>query len=133
MRCPYCGFLKWQVKAGRNASGSQRYKCQKCSRIYTPERANTRYPRDMRDRAIWLFYYGWSFRRISRTLRIHHQTVINWVKSFASPFFWSESFWDWDDVRSYVKEMSDWLPPNPFLSEDGNIWLPGVRIPLKPR
>ncbi|NPV67533.1 MAG: IS1 family transposase [Anaerolineae bacterium] len=34
--CPYCRQTDRQVKAGRNASGSQRYKCQHCQRKYTP-------------------------------------------------------------------------------------------------
>jgi transcriptional regulator with XRE-family HTH domain len=35
-RCPYCGAVDKQIKAGRNRSGSNRYQCRHCLRHYTP-------------------------------------------------------------------------------------------------
>jgi len=36
-QCPYRQAAEKQVKAGKNKSGSQRWKCQMCGRRYTPE------------------------------------------------------------------------------------------------
>jgi transposase-like protein len=35
--CPHCGETSFQRKNGFNPSGSQRYSCNPCRRIYPPE------------------------------------------------------------------------------------------------
>jgi rubredoxin len=35
--CPECGADDRQIKIGHHASGSQRYKCRKCGKQYTPK------------------------------------------------------------------------------------------------
>lgn len=35
-KCPRCGATDRQIKIGKNASGSQRLKCQHCKTKYTP-------------------------------------------------------------------------------------------------
>lgn len=35
--CPACGQTERQIRIGHLASGSQRYKCQKCGKQYTPK------------------------------------------------------------------------------------------------
>ena len=37
MKCPKCGANWKQYKAGFNPSGSQRYRCGECNRVYTPK------------------------------------------------------------------------------------------------
>lgn len=34
--CPSCGRADRQIKIGRTAAGSQRFKCQRCGKKYTP-------------------------------------------------------------------------------------------------
>jgi transposase len=82
--CPYCQDSSRQVKAGRNASGSQRYKCQVCQRKYTPEPNAMGYAEDVRRQALQLYVDGMNFRRIGRTLGITHRTVINWVNAYGA-------------------------------------------------
>lgn len=81
--CPSCGASERQVKNGRNPSGSQRYKCQACGRIYTPEPTPAGYEQSVRDQAIRLYVEGINLRRIGRILGVNHQSVANWVNAYA--------------------------------------------------
>lgn len=83
-RCPYCHEGNRQVRAGLNASGSQRYKCQVCQRKYTPEPSLHGYREEVRRQAIQLYVDGMNFRRIARTLGVAHRSVINWVNAHAA-------------------------------------------------
>lgn len=79
IRCPHCGTQHSLIKAGRNPSGSQSYRCGKCGRKFTPNPRSIGYPQTMRDQAIARFLEGASFRAIARELEVNHQTVANWV------------------------------------------------------
>ena len=83
-RCPHCQRDEQQVKAGRNPSGSQRYRCQVCDRKYTPEPNEAGYPQAVRDQAVRLYVDGLNFRRIGRTLGVNHQSVIHWGKAHVA-------------------------------------------------
>jgi len=81
--CPKCHSEERQVKAGRNYSGSQKYRCQGCGKKYTPDPAPLRYPQEMREQAVRLYLAGMSFRAIGRRLGVNHQSVINWINDYA--------------------------------------------------
>jgi transposase-like protein len=83
IRCPNCHADFNQVKAGRNHSGSQKYRCKNCGKKYTPQPAPFRYPAEMREQAVRLYLAGMSFRAIGRRLGVNHQTVINWINDYA--------------------------------------------------
>ena len=83
-QCPYCQRIDQQVKAGHNASGSQRYRCQVCRRKYTPEPNPRGYDESVRRQAIQLYVDGIVFRRIGRILGVAHRSVINWVNAYAA-------------------------------------------------
>lgn len=78
--CPYCHSKKNQVKAGRNTSGSQRYLCNNCQRIYTPRPNTNGYTPRVRQQAIHLYKQGMSFRAVARKMNVGTQSVINWVR-----------------------------------------------------
>ena len=82
-QCPYCQRSDQQVKAGHNASGSQRYRCQVCERKYTPEPTPHGYSEAIRRQAIEMYVDGGNFRRIARSLGVAHRSVINWVNAHA--------------------------------------------------
>ena len=82
-RCAYCQANERQVKNGRNPSGSQRYKCRVCGRIYTLEPAPAGYDQATRDQAVRLYVEGMNQRRIARILHVNHQSVANWVNAHA--------------------------------------------------
>jgi transposase-like protein len=82
-QCPYCQASEQQVKNGRNPSGSQRYKCQVCGRIYTLQPTRAGYEQTTRDQAVRLYLEGMNLRRIGRILSVNHQSVANWVNAYA--------------------------------------------------
>ena len=83
-KCPYCQASEQQVKNGRNPSGTQRYKCRVCGRIYTREPLPKGYDQAMRDQAVRLYLEGLNLRRIGRILGVNHQSVANWVNAYAN-------------------------------------------------
>ena len=84
MSCPYCKQTAHQIKAGRNPSGSQRYKCKACQRHYTLQPNTQGYPVEVRRQAVRLYVDGMNLRRIARQLGVNHQSVANWVKAYAA-------------------------------------------------
>ena len=81
-RCAYCQSAEQQIKSGFNASGSQRFRCRSCDRIYTPEPSPNGYPDEVRRQAVKLYLEGMNLRRIGRILAVNHQSVTNWVNSY---------------------------------------------------
>ena len=82
--CPACGSSENQVKNGKNPSGTQRYLCKKCRRVYTPEAKYHGYDARIRQQAIEMYVDGTNLRRIARFLRVNHQTVANWVNAYVA-------------------------------------------------
>jgi transposase-like protein len=83
MECPQCCATKKQYKAGFNPSGSQRYRCGECNRVYTPEPKPRGYPTEMHMLVMRLYLEGNSQRAIGRILKIGQQTVANWVEAYV--------------------------------------------------
>lgn len=82
MRCEKCNSKENQVKNGKNPSGSQRWYCKACERVYTPK-ASAMYGEEKHRQAVRMYLEGMSFRAIGRLLEVHHQTVINWIEAHA--------------------------------------------------
>ena len=78
MRCEHCASDQ-TVKAGKNGSGSQRYKCKSCGRHFTPLPNEIGYPLAIRQQAVEMYVDGQNYRRTGRNLRVNHQSVANWV------------------------------------------------------
>jgi transposase len=81
-QCPHCASSEAQTKAGHTHTGSQRYKCRACARIYTPDPKLLGYPDEIKREAVRLYLEGVNFRRIGRILDVNHQSVINWINSY---------------------------------------------------
>jgi transposase-like protein len=79
--CPFCNSSKKQTKSGRNPTGSQRYKCKECERVYTPEPKPLGYPEEVKREAVRLYLESGSVRRVSQLLSVSERSVINWVNS----------------------------------------------------
>lgn len=84
MKCPKCKSTKRQVKNGMNQSGSQKYRCQECSRVYTPEPRMNGYAMETRLLAIRMYVEGNSYGAIGRILKVNPQSVANWVKEYSA-------------------------------------------------
>lgn len=79
-KCPKCGKIKNQVKAGYNASGSQRCQCKECGIYYTKAPKGYAYPEETRELAIKMYYGGISGCGVGKILGINKSNVVNWIK-----------------------------------------------------
>ena len=84
MKCPNCNASKRQVKNGLNPSGSQKYRCNECKSVYTPEARRNGYPPETRLLAIRMYVEGNSYHAIGRILKVNPQSVVNWVKAYTA-------------------------------------------------
>ena len=82
IQCPHCTSSERQTKAGHTRTGSQRYECKACQRIYTPAPKPLGYPEETKREAVRLYLEGTNFRRIGRILNVNHQSVVNWVNAY---------------------------------------------------
>lgn len=81
--CPRCHASEFQIKDGRTPAGSQRYKCKPCGRRYTPSPKDPGYDEEVRLQALTLYLEGVSLRQVARILSVNHQSVANWVNTYA--------------------------------------------------
>ena len=84
MLCPQCHGESRQIKDGRTAAGSQRFRCKLCGCRYTPYAKELGYDQEVRHQALMLHLEGLNLREIGRLLHVHHQTVANWMKGYAN-------------------------------------------------
>lgn len=84
MNCPRCHSDSRQIKDGRTAAGSQRFRCKQCGCRYTPFAKEPGYDEEVRQQALMLHLEGLTLREIGRLLNVHHQTVANWIKDYAN-------------------------------------------------
>ncbi|MCS7061803.1 MAG: hypothetical protein RMN25_11655 [Anaerolineae bacterium] len=82
MKCKHCDSEQ-TVKAGKNGSGSQRYRCKGCGRHFTPNPNAIVYPPAIRQEAVAMDVDGHGYRRTGRNVRVNHQSVATWVKAAA--------------------------------------------------
>ena len=83
MKCPRCASIVKQYRSGFNPSGSQRYRCGVCNRVYTPTPKLNGYPPEIRMLALRMYVEGNSQRAIARILKISPQSVANWVGAYV--------------------------------------------------
>lgn len=79
-RCPKCGKIENQIKAGFNRSGTQRCKCKNCGIKYTLEAKKHEYPEETKQLALKMFYSGVSGRGVGKALGMNKANVYNWIK-----------------------------------------------------
>ena len=79
-KCPKCGRIENQIKAGYNGSGSQRCKCKECGIYYTVDPKQHAYPEETRKLAIKMYYGGVSGRGVGKILGMNKSNVMNWIK-----------------------------------------------------
>jgi len=84
MKCPTCQANWKQYKAGFNPSGSQRYRCGECNRVYTPKPTPHGYAEETRLLAIRMYVEGSSYNSIGRVLKVNSQSVANWVTQYTT-------------------------------------------------
>jgi len=67
-----------------NGSGSQKYRCNECRAVYTPEPKGNGYPAETRLLAIRMYVEGNSYGSIARILKVNPQSVANWVSRYTA-------------------------------------------------
>lgn len=82
--CPLCHQNQYVIKAGKNRTGTQRYRCQQCQGYFTPQPKPLGYEAQLREQAVRLYLEGMSYRGIAKVLRVHNQSIINWVNAAAN-------------------------------------------------
>jgi len=107
MRCANCKLSKRQVKNGLNKSGSQKYLCHECGRVYTPEPKPNGYPDEIRLLAIRMYVEGNSYNAIARILKVNPQSVVNWVRHYivklpAAPVPSQPRIAELDELYTYI-------------------------------
>jgi transposase-like protein len=106
--CPHCASSEQQTKSGHTRTGSQRYKCKECQRLYTPEPKPLGYPGQTKREAVRLYLEGTNFRRIGRVLGVNHQSVVNWINSYhaslpaAQPSVTAPETLEMDELFTFV-------------------------------
>lgn len=83
IRCPYCQQSGITIRYGLNRTGTQRYRCESCERVFTPAPKPHGHALALRQEAVKLYLAGMSLRNIAKHLRVHHQRVANWVQAAA--------------------------------------------------
>jgi insertion element IS1 protein InsB len=78
--CNRCGKSEWVNRAGRNRSGTQRYRCHNCQQYFTPDPKPQGCDPQTRHLAVKLSLEGMSNRAIGRVLSVHNQSVANWLE-----------------------------------------------------
>jgi transposase-like protein len=83
IQCPYCRQPSIVIRYGLNRTGTQRYRCETCQRVFTPDPRPHGYAVSTRQEALRLYLTGMSLRKIAKHLHVHHQSVANWVQAAA--------------------------------------------------
>lgn len=79
MQCPRCAFTELS-KNGQH-HGKQNYICRCCRRQFVEFYDPKGYPDDLKRECLKMYVNGSGFRAIERVKKVHHTTVINWVKT----------------------------------------------------
>ena len=58
MKCKRCNDEKNQIKAGKTKSGSQKYKCKVCGKVYTPNLKKRSYSEEVKKTGDKIAYGG---------------------------------------------------------------------------
>ena len=82
-RCPHCGDMAEQTKQGFTRAGSQRYKCHKCGKKYTPKPKTKAYSEEVRQNAIRTYFSGVSARKVGQIFGFSKANVLIWIKKNA--------------------------------------------------
>ena len=119
MKCKRCNDEKNQIKAGKTKSGSQKYKCKMCGKVYTPNPKKRSYSEEVKKQAIKLYLEGNSGRAVGRILGIWKNMCLYWIRKYAKTIKEKEvanervEVIEMDELYSFVERKKQNLPNNP--------------------
>jgi len=67
-----------------NPSGGQKYRCQECKTVYTPDPKPNGYSKETKLLAVRMYTEGTSYGAIARILKVNPQSVANWAASHTA-------------------------------------------------
>ena len=78
MQCPECGST--HIRKNGYRRGKQNHICVACSRQFLKHYTPNGYSDEMKRLCLKMYVNGMGFRGIERVTRVHHTTVITWVR-----------------------------------------------------
>jgi transposase-like protein len=79
MKCPECQSK--HINKNGKKKGKQNYICVDCKRQFIEcHESQKGYPDSVKRECLTMYVNGMGFRAIERVKRVHHTTIINWVK-----------------------------------------------------
>lgn len=82
MQCPRCAST--HIRKNGWQRGKQNYICVQCGRQFIDCYEPKRYSEDFKRECLEMYVNGSGFRAIERVKKVHHTTVINWVKEVGN-------------------------------------------------
>ena len=82
MKCPRCEST--HIRKNGRQRGKQNYICVNCKRQFIESYDQKGYTEDVKIECLEMYVNGSGFRAIERVKKVHHTTVINWVRQVAS-------------------------------------------------
>jgi insertion element IS1 protein InsB len=81
MQCPKCAST--HVRKNGKKAGKQNYICADCGRQFIDAYEPKGYSDELRQECLTMYVNGSGFRAIERVKKVHHTTIINWVKEIG--------------------------------------------------
>ena len=82
MKCPRC--VSTHIRKNGWQRGKQNYICAQCKRQFIESYDQKGYRDNIKSECLEMYVNGLGFRAIERVKKVHHTTVINWVKQAGS-------------------------------------------------
>jgi transposase-like protein len=81
MQCPSCEST--HIRKNGKKYGKQNHICVNCSRQFIDFYEPQGYSEEIKRECLEMYVNGSGFRAIERVKKIHHTTIINWVKTMG--------------------------------------------------
>ncbi len=78
MQCPRCALT--HIRKNGKKSGKQNYICVGCGRQFIDSYEQQGYSEEIKCECLEMYVNGSGFRAIERVKKVHHTTIIYWVK-----------------------------------------------------
>jgi transposase-like protein len=82
MECPRC--KSQHIRKNGKQRGKQNYICVNCSRQFIEYYNQKGYSNEIKQECLEMYVNGSGLRAIERVKKVHHTTIIYWVKQIAS-------------------------------------------------
>ncbi len=82
MECPRC--KSHHIRKNGKQRGKQNYICADCGRQFIEYHNQKGYSDEIKRECLEMYVNGSGFRAIERVKKVHHTTIIYWVKQIAS-------------------------------------------------